>query len=247
MEPDFLQPEATGRPTLRPSGIFLALFVPAMRPICFILICSAGLAATSSANPEAAVEGLVELPPPTAEHPITQRYRTNVEPVIAPSNPPAAVVSLEGDFSQSARPAATTSAEMPQKNILFSPDLIAVRVGTAVEFPNQDDTYHNVFSYSKTKRFDLGRYRKGEKPGVILFDKPGVVTLHSEIHGSMRGTILVLDTPYFQKTDEHGAFRLESLPTGHYLLKAWVTEDDVRVQPVDLKARTTVHVDFPAK
>jgi len=247
MEPDFLQPEATGRPTLRPSGIFLALFVLAMRPICFILICSAGLAATSSANPEAAVEGLVELPPPTAEHPITQRYRTNVEPVIAPSNPPAAVVSLEGDFSQSARPAATTSAEMPQKNILFSPDLIAVRVGTAVEFPNLDDTYHNVFSYSKTKRFDLGRYRKNEKPGTVVFDKPGVVTVHCEIHDRMRGTILILETPFFQKTDSSGHYRLEHLPAGRFVLKAWLNEADVRKQPVDLRNGVTLHVDFPAK
>ena len=101
---------------------------------------------------------------------------------------------------------------MAQKNINFSPGLLAIQVGTTVEFPNLDDTYHNVFSYSKTKRFDLGRYTKGEKPGLVLFDKPGVVTLHCEIHGTMRGTILVLDTPYFQKTDEHGSFHLESLP-----------------------------------
>ena len=71
--------------------------------------------------------------------------------------------------------------------------------------------------------------------------------MHCEIHGTMRGTILVLETPYFQKTDEHGGFRLQSLPTGRYLLKAWVSEDDVRVQPVELKAGATIHVNFPAK
>ena len=136
---------------------------------------------------------------------------------------------------------------MPQKNLLFSPDLVAVRVGSAVDFPNLDDTYHNVFSYSKTKRFDLGRYRKGEKPGEVIFDKPGVVTVHCEIHDRMRGTILVLDTPYFQKTDTAGRYRLEHLPAGRFVLKAWVSETDVRQQAVELKDGATLHVDFAAK
>jgi plastocyanin len=218
-----------------------------MRSIYFILICSAGLAATSSANPEAAIEGVVQLPPPTAERALNQRYRTNVEAVIAPSNPPAAVVYLEGDFAPTAKTLAKSSAEMPQKNILFSPDLIAIRVGTAVEFPNLDDTYHNVFSYSKTKRFDLGRYRKNEKPGTVIFDKPGVVTVHCEIHDRMRGIILVLETPFFQKTDSSGHYRLEHLPTGRFVLKAWIDESDIREQPVDLKIGAILHVDFPTK
>ncbi|PYL08053.1 MAG: hypothetical protein DME34_05590, partial [Verrucomicrobia bacterium] len=92
----------------------------------------------------------MELPPPAAERLVNQRYRTNIEVVTTPSNPPAAVVYLTGDLPATAKPTSTAMAEMPQKNILFSPDLIVVRVGTAVEFPNLDDTYHNVFSYSKT-------------------------------------------------------------------------------------------------
>ena len=136
---------------------------------------------------------------------------------------------------------------MAQKNINFNPGLLPVRVGTTVDFPNLDDTYHNVFSYSKAKRFDLGRYRKGETPVSILFDKPGVVTLHCEVHASMRGTILVLDTPYFQKSDAQGNFRLRDLPAGRYFLKAWISESDVRSREVDLKPGVTLHVDFPAK
>ena len=119
--------------------------------------------------------------------------------------------------------------------------------GTAVDFPNQDDTYHNVFSYSKTKRFDLGRYRKGEKPATVIFDKAGVVTVHCEIHDRMRGTILVLETPYFKKSDVAGRYRLDHLPAGHYLLKAWISENDIREHAVDLKDGMTVHVDFSAK
>jgi plastocyanin len=199
-----------------------------------LFICAAALAAASLAKGDAVIEGVVQLPPPTIERPLDQRYRTSVEAPITPSNPPAAVVYLEGAFSPNAKPGAKAIAEMPQKNILFAPDLIAVHVGTAVEFPNLDDTYHNVFSYSKAKRFDLGRYRKEEKPGTVIFDKPGVVTVHCEIHDRMRGTILVLNTPYFQKTESSGRYRIDHLPAGHFVLKAWLNETDVRERPVDL-------------
>src|SRR6185295_7990359 len=102
---------------------------------------------------------------------------------------PAAIVYLEGEFHTPEKASSTSSAQMTQKNVAFAPDLIAVRVGTVVDFPNMDDTYHNVFSYSKPKRFDLGRFRKGEKQGTVIFDKPGVVTVHCEIHDRMRGII----------------------------------------------------------
>ena len=150
----------------------------------------------------------MQLPPPTVERALNQRYGANVEAPLTPSNPPAAVVYLEGDFTANPKPKSGDVAQMAQKNMLFAPDLIAVRTGGAVEFPNLDDTYHNVFSYSKAKRFDLGRYRKDEKPGTVVFDKPGVVTVHCEIHDRMRGTVLVLETPYFQKTDSAGHYRL---------------------------------------
>jgi len=218
-----------------------------VQPRLLILICVVGLAVTGSANDDASIEGIVQLPAPTVERVLNQRYRTNVEAPITPSNPPAAVAYLDGDFSSKAKPVAGASAEMAQKNFLFAPDLIAVRVGTAVEFPNLDDTYHNVFSYSKTKRFDLGRYRKDEKPGTVIFDKPGVVTVHCEIHDRMRGTILVLETPYFQKTDSAGHYRLDHLPAGHFVLKAWINETDVRERSVDLKGGATLQADFPAK
>ena len=116
-----------------------------------------------------------------------------------------------------------------------------------VEFPNHDDLYHNVFSYSKTKRFDLGRYRKDEKPAAQLFDKPGVVKLNCEIHEHMRGIILVLDTPYFTKTDTNGHYRLESLPAGRFTLKAWLNEKITLQREVELDTGKILVVDFPAK
>jgi plastocyanin len=196
---------------------------------------------------DASLEGVVQLPPPTVERALNQRYGTNVEAPLTPSNPPAAVVFLEGNLATPATPKSSDVAQMGQKNMLFAPDLIAIHTGGAVEFPNLDETYHNVFSYSKTKRFDLGRYRKDEKPATVVFDKPGVVTVHCEIHDRMRGTILVLDSPYFQKTDSAGHYRLDHLPSGHFTVKAWINEADVRERAIDLKSGARLRLDFPAK
>ena len=218
-----------------------------MKAGLLIPVCLAGLKITAWAKDDASIEGVVQLPPPTVVRALNQRYGTNVEAPLTPSNPPAAVVYLEGSLPANAKPASGATAQMAQKNMLFAPDLIAIRTGGAVEFPNQDDTYHNVFSYSKAKRFDLGRYRKDEKPASVVFDKPGVVTVHCEIHDRMRGTVLVLDSPYFQKTDTAGHYRINNLPAGHFTVKAWINEADVRQQTVDLKPGAQVHLDFPSK
>jgi plastocyanin len=202
--------------------------------------------AAGSIRAQVVIEGTVQLPKPSFDRGLNQRYATAPDIALAPVNPPAAVVYLEGDFKGQGN-VPKSPARVAQKNVAFAPDLLPVLVGTAVEFPNMDETYHNVFSYSKTKRFDLGRYRKDEKPSVVVFDKPGAVTIHCEIHERMRGTILVLETPYFQKTDTAGRYRLEHLPPGNYVLKAWVAGDDVRQRPVELKSDMTLHVDFPAK
>jgi plastocyanin len=211
-----------------------------------ILLFAVGLA-TESVRAQVVIEGTVQLPKPSYDRGLNQRYAASNDIPMAPTNPPAAVVYLEGDFRSQLNSNSKSPAQMAQKNIAFAPDLLPVLVGAAVDFPNMDDTYHNVFSYSKTKRFDLGRFRKDEKPTTVVFDKPGVVTIHCEIHERMRGTILVLETPHFQKTDTAGRYRLEHLPAGNYLLKAWVAGDDVRQRPVELKAGMTLHVDFPAR
>ena len=203
--------------------------------------------AAGSIRAQVVIEGTVQLPKPSFDRGLNQRYAAAPDIALAPTNPPAAVVYLEGDFHAQAASAQKSPGQVAQKNVAFAPDLLPILVGTAVEFPNMDETYHNVFSYSKTKRFDLGRYRKDEKPSVVVFDKPGAVTIHCEIHERMRGTILVLETPHFIKTDTAGKYRLEHLPPGNYVLKAWVAGDDVRQRPVELKSGMTLHVDFPAR
>ena len=214
-----------------------------MQAALFTFVFALGLSLVSRSVSAQTIEGKVELPKATAERVLSSRYQSGAD-IAGHPEPPAAVVYLEGDFSATARAQGQAVAQMAQKNLNFGPGILPVLVGTAVEFPNLDDTYHNVFSYSKTKRFDLGRYRKDEKPGVVTFDKPGVVTLHCEVHAGMRGTILVLESPFFQRTDSAGRYRLEHLPPGRYLLKAWVNEKDVRSQPVELKTGEVLHIDF---
>lgn len=207
----------------------------------FKLLLLAALASPTFTHAQAVIEGSVTLPPPRVESAKAPLYPGGPT-VAATVEQPLAVVFLEGTF-----PAATNPpvAEMAQKNARFVSGILPVQTGTLVEFPNEDDFYHNVFSYSKPKSFDLGRYKKEEKPAATLFDKPGVVRINCEIHPQMRATILVLDTPYFTTTTTNGSFRLENLPAGKYTLKAWLDEKHVREQTVELHAGDKLHVDFP--
>ncbi len=191
----------------------------------------------------AAVEGRVELPKSHSAPVQAKRYQIITKGGVLSTQPPLAVVYLEGSFP---RPASLPTKEVAQKDLTFIPSLLPVRVGTKVEFPNLDDAYHNIFSYSPPKRFDLGRYRPDERPiPTQVFDKPGLVILRCDIHEHMRGLILVLNTPYFVMTDTNGHFRLDGLPAGHYTLKAWIDSRTTREKLVELKNGETFHVDFP--
>lgn len=192
---------------------------------------------------ECVLEGTVSLPPAKPAASLNQRYQIKAGEV-GEEPGPQAIVYLEGTFPPVA--GAPPVAQMAQRQFRFSPTLLPVRTGTKVEFPNYDTGYHNVFSYSKSKRFDLGRYRTDEKPAAVVFDKPGPVKLYCEIHEHMRATILVLDTPHFTATDPAGKFRLEHLPPGDYVLKAWLDEKRVLTKPVTLKEGAVLRVDFPA-
>jgi plastocyanin len=189
------------------------------------------------------VEGRVQLPASHAPPVMAKRYEIVTTGNVLKTEPPVAVVYLEGSFP---KPNSSITKQIEQKDLAFVPALLPVRVGTKIEFPNLDDTYHSVFSYSPAKRFDLGRYRSDERPiPSRVFETPGLVTLRCDIHEHMRGLILVLNTPYFVITDPDGRFRLSGLPSGHYLLKAWIDSRTTREQSVDLKDGATVHVDFP--
>jgi plastocyanin len=198
---------------------------------------------TAVASAQAIIEGHVELPKTHSAPVMNKRYEIVTTGSVLAPNPPVAVVYLEGAFP---KPTNAPVAQVVQKDLMFVPALLPVQVGTKVEFPNLDNTYHNIFSYSPPKRFDLGRYRSDEKPvPAQVFDVPGLVTLRCDIHEHMRGLVLVLETPHFVTTDTDGHFQLTNLPPGQFKLKAWVSSQTTLELPVDLKTNSVLHVNLP--
>jgi plastocyanin len=192
---------------------------------------------------DATVEGHVTLPKAITSPVMNKRYEVITSGGVLSPNPPRAVVYLEGAPTLSAQP---ETRQVVQTNFAFVPSLLPIQVGTRVEFPNFDPTFHNVFSYSPPKRFDLGRYRPDERPiPSQLFDKPGLVTLRCDIHEHMRGLILVLESPYFVLSDTDGRFRLDHVPAGRFTLKAWINSKTTLEKTVEIPASGTIQVEFP--
>ena len=130
-----------------------------------------------------------------------------------------------------------------QINRRFVPELLPVTIGTTVDFPNFDPFFHNAFSYSKTKKFDLGRYPTG-KSRSVTFDKPGAVRVFCEIHSDMNCIILVLETPYFAYPDAEGRFKIENVPEGEYFVKVWHKTSEQGSRPLKLSEEKPATIDF---
>lgn len=214
-----------------------------MRDLYLLILTAVIFLRSETCLAQAAVEGRVQLPQERVAAPVmNKRYEIVSKGGVLATMPPLAVVYLEGTFPKR-NP--TVTKQMAQKDLEFVPALLPVQVGTRVEFPNLDDTYHNIFSFSPAKRFDLGRYRSNETPiPSVVFDVPGLVTLRCDIHEHMRALILVLDTPYFTLSDPDGHYRLSGLPAGQYTLKAWLTSKTTREQSVSLTNGVTLKADF---
>jgi plastocyanin len=121
----------------------------------------------------------------------------------------------------------------------FVPLVSVIQTGTAVSFPNKDDVEHAVYSFSPPKRFEIKLY-SGVPARPVVFDKPGMVTLGCNIHDSMVAYVLIVDTPWFAKTDKSGRATIENLPAGSYRIVAW------HPQQRDPNALTTQNADIPA-
>jgi plastocyanin len=111
--------------------------------------------------------------------------------------------------------------KVAQQGAMFLPHVLPVMVGTTIEWPNYDDIYHNVFSMSDAKQFDLALYKGNPPTKRVTFDKPGRVDVFCSIHENMHCIILVLENPYFASTDEGGNYKISNVPPGTYKLKAW--------------------------
>ena len=132
---------------------------------------------------------------------------------------------------------------MDQRNETFVPHVLAITAGTTVEFPNSDRIYHNVFSLSKTRTFDLGRYATGRSKSV-RFDRPGIVRVFCEIHSHMNAFILVFSHPFFAVTDPEGRYRIESVPPGSYNVIAWNEGLASEPRPLVVPEASIAELDF---
>jgi plastocyanin len=115
---------------------------------------------------------------------------------------------------------APAAAVMDQVGKEFVPHALAVPVGTLVRFPNRDDIHHHVYSFSRSKTFELPLY-KGEAAPPVRFDAPGVVKLGCNIHDWMSGVVLVVPNAHVARTDADGRFVLVGLPSGAQRLVVW--------------------------
>lgn len=130
------------------------------------------------------------------------------------------VVYLEGDLPGGPPSATSAKPVMQQENRRFSPDLVTVPAGSAVSFPNFDPIFHNVFSLSKPKSFDLGNYPKGQAREVT-FPKPGIIFVYCHLHPNMSGTVVVTPNQWAARVDASGQFVLAGVPPGKYTVTAW--------------------------
>ena len=136
-----------------------------------------------------------------------------------PGTPVAdAVVMVDGPAPPA--PAPGGHAVVDQRSQTFVPHVLAVPVGTMVDFPNHDPVLHNVFSASPAKRFDLGMYDQGETRSVT-FDRPGVVEIRCNAHPRMRAFVVVQMNPYAAVSDAHGAYTITGIPPGVHRVRVW--------------------------
>lgn len=152
---------------------------------------------------------------------------------------PAVVLVTTASGPRSARQA---TVRMAQRDTAFEPAVLVVSPGTTVEFPNMDPFFHNVFSYSSPRRFDLGRYPRGESRSVA-FDEPGMVKIYCEVHDFMRSVVVVTAHALHAVAARDGRFTIRDVPVGRHTLLFWHPEHGSREVSVEVAEGGTTRVD----
>jgi plastocyanin len=127
------------------------------------------------------------------------------------------VIYLEGDLPSQT---GTITAEIVQQDRRFFPDTVWIPAGSSISFPNLDPIFHNVFSLSKPKEFDLGNYPK-DHSRTVVFPKPGVVFVNCHLHPNMSASIIVTPNHWGAKAGPDGKFNIADVPRGAYTIVAW--------------------------
>lgn len=152
-----------------------------------------------------------------AQHATAASLRVLVQDPSGQPQPDAAVYAVP---EQPIAPAVGMKATIDQVGRRFVPRVSVIQTGTSVTFPNSDNIRHSVYSFSPAKTFVLKIY-SGVPASPVVFDKPGIVVMGCNIHDSMVAWVLVVNTPFFARTDSSGEAVLMNLPPGAYTLRAW--------------------------
>jgi len=156
-----------------------------------------------------------------------------------------AVLSIER-IPADAESTLASSASRPrlaQKDQSFVPRVVPVAVRGVVDFPNMDPIYHNVFSLSPLRRFDLGKYPQGQSKSVT-FPRTGVINVYCDIHSSMEAFIVVLPNHAFTQPHAAGDFAFPDLPAGHYSVKVWHPDLGLLNRDVDVPEQGDATLDL---
>jgi plastocyanin len=151
-----------------------------------------------------------------------------------------AVVWIEGGSANPRRPRAV----LHQRSLKFAPQVLVVRTGTVVDFPNDDRVFHNVFSFRDGKKFDLGIYPVGATKQVT-FSEPGVSRLFCNIHPNMAGYVVAVDSPWFATSDNEGRFAIADVDAGSYTWKAWRASGPIISGSIAVRPGAVLEVAWP--
>jgi plastocyanin len=197
----------------------------------------------TGAQSSSSVSGRVEIGVPVPTRRASSAYATRAVPAqpLAPASEVRHVVVYLQDAP--ARPMTPVRVEILQRNETFLPRVVAVPVGSTVGFPNDDPIYHNVFSLSRAKAFNLGRYPRGQSKEQ-RFNKPGIVRVFCDIHSHMSATVMVFNHPWFAIPDEQGRFELTDVPAGERAVTAWHERLGETMQRITIDGGRPSVVDF---
>lgn len=176
-------------------------------------------------------QGVDPQPPPTIEEERSDEWRNIVIYLESKASMP--------DFQESHQ----ANPQITQLGETFFPHILPVVKGSTVEFLNEDPIFHNVFSLSRTKSFDLGRYPKGASKSVI-FDKTGIVPVFCHLHSDMSAIIIVLNNPYFSVPDSEGQYLIEGVPPGSYTVVPWHERSERAALQIEIKPGEDVELNI---
>jgi plastocyanin len=156
------------------------------------------------------------------------------------------VVYLESKGVKKEYPPPEKHSELDQKNLVFIPRVLPILKGTTVDFLNSDDVQHNVFAPGKVEKFNLGTWGLG---GVkdYTFNEPGEVVILCNVHSEMVAYIIILENPYFAKTNPDGNFKIENIPPGTYVLKTWHEKMKSPSQEITIAEGEVKEINFELK